>query len=632
MRIDKSVKDALKVCLWATALVACLLVASGGRDLGEYRQIQITGKTNLRTAAAPWPNATCVSDGWNGTYWNNNDSVCPTIATGSDGNVHAVWQDDTDGPWGNDIEIMYAKWTATGGWSNATCVSDGWGGVNWNSGDSLNPTIALGLDGTVHVAWSDSTVSPWGSDSDILYTNWTAASGWSNASLVSDTWNGGYWNNGFSICPTIAVGSDGTVHLAWWDDTDGSWGIDTEIFYAKWIASGGWSLVTCVSDGWGGAYWNTGTSERPAIAVGVDGTVHLVWQDNTLFQLWGSDPEILHATWTAMGGWSNATCVSDGWGGVYWNKHNSFDPAIAVGLDGSIHSVWYDDTNGPWGNDMEIFHAKWTAVGGWSNASLVSDGRGGVYWNGGNSLNPAIAVEPDGGVLAVWQDDTDGPWGNDMEIFQAKWTAAGGWSNATCVSDGWSGVYWNGGNSLNPAIALGPEGIAHVVWNDETDSLWGSDTEILHAALVVDEAIPVVTIHEPGSSQAFYGTPTYSVAVRDNYGVGGVWCSLDGGTTNASLAGVKTSGAGSVNMSVACSGTIDPALWEAAAVGTVTITVYARDLVGNVASATVVVNKNSPLLTILLVAGCTAGVIVAMFIYIKIIAPRQRSKRNPPST
>ncbi len=127
--------------------------------------------------------------------------------------------------------------------------------------------------------------------------------------------------------------------------------------------------------------------------------------------------------------------VSDGYGGVYWNTGGSSYPALAVGLNGELHAVWTDDTAGQWGSDYEVMYPKYSPASGWGNATVISDGYNGVWWNTGSSGVPAIAVGSDGSVHVVWQDDTVGWWGTDQEIMYANYTDGQGWSNITVVSD-----------------------------------------------------------------------------------------------------------------------------------------------------------------------------------------------------
>ena len=112
---------------------------------------------DLKSSAVDFSNATVVSDGFNGTYWNNGGSSDTAIAVDSSDKVHIVWYDDTDGVWGIDREIMYATYTDSTGWSNATVISDGYGGTYWNNGLSVHPAIAVDSSDKVHVVWEDYT-------------------------------------------------------------------------------------------------------------------------------------------------------------------------------------------------------------------------------------------------------------------------------------------------------------------------------------------------------------------------------------------------------------------------------------------------------------------------------------------
>lgn len=65
--------------------------------------------------------------------------------------------------------------------------------------------------------------------------------------------------------------------------------------------------------------------------------------------------------------------------------------------------------------------ANYTEGDGWSNAVVISDGAGGIYWNVGSSGNPSIVADLNK-VHVVWQDDTVGIWGVDEEIMYTSIT------------------------------------------------------------------------------------------------------------------------------------------------------------------------------------------------------------------
>jgi len=438
---------------------------------------------DLKSSAVDFSNATVISDGYGGSYWNDGSSEYPAIAIDSNDKIHAVWLDKTDGVWGTDVEIMYATYTTATGWSNATVISDGYGGSYWNDGDSYTPAITVNSSNAVHVVWDDTTDGVWGTDVEIMYATYTTATGWSNATVISDGYGGSYWNDGDSYAPAITVNSSNAVHVVWYDDTDGVWGSDYEIMHATYTTATGWSNATVISDGYGGSYWNDGGSYNPAITVNSSNAVHVVWEDAT-DGIWGSDYEIMHAMYTTATGWSNATVISDGYGGSYWNDDGSFNPAIAIDSSDKVQVVWNDKTDGVWSTDVEIMYATYTTATGWSNATVISDGYGGSYWNDADSYDPAIAVDNSDRVHVVWYDQTDGVWGNDNEIMYATYTIATEWSNATVISDGYGGSYWNDGHSWDPAMAINTNQV-HVVWEDETHGAWGTDREIMYTNIEI---------------------------------------------------------------------------------------------------------------------------------------------------
>ncbi|MFX0037043.1 MAG: hypothetical protein ACFE9I_15540 [Candidatus Hermodarchaeota archaeon] len=202
--------------------------------------------TMYSPSSGKWLNATVISDGYNNIWgWNTGDCDDPKIAVDKFRNAHAVWGDYSNGTWRSnmeDDEIMYAKYSATTGqWSNVTIISDGHGGTWWNLGESENVDISADDRGIIHVVWEDSTNGTWGTDDEIMYSNWTASSGWSFPIVVSDGYNGTYWNDGWSGQPAIATDSNNQIHIVWYDDTPGLWGTDYEIMYVK--------LQSIISDG-----------------------------------------------------------------------------------------------------------------------------------------------------------------------------------------------------------------------------------------------------------------------------------------------------------------------------------------------------------------------------------------------
>jgi hypothetical protein len=453
-------------------------------------------RNKLRLNDIAFSNMTVISDGFNGTYWNNELSEYPKIVADSTNKIHVVWEDSTNGVWGTDMEIMYACHSPETGWSKVEVISDGYNGSYWNIAQSSNPAIAVDSKDIVHVVYEDFSKGVWGSKSEIMHVSYTPHIGWSNITVVSDGYDGIYWNDGFNLDPDIAIDSEDNIHVVWNSDAEGIWGSDVEIMYVKYTQGIGWSNVSIISDGNNGIYWNDGLSEYPSIAVD-DNEVHVVWQDSS-DGFWGTDKEIMYIKYTPSSGWSGFSIISEGHITNlhnYWNDGDSKVPAIAC-FNGEIHIVWEDDTNGVWGEDYEIMHVKYDSISGWSGISVISDGFEGSYWNDAPSFNPEMIIDHNGNVHVVWQDYTDGIWdngGSDNEIMYVKYTSATGWTNISVISDGYGGIYWNEGININPDLCLGSDNI-YVVWQESTKGVWGTDFEIMFTCLVIS---PLSTLAIP---------------------------------------------------------------------------------------------------------------------------------------
>jgi len=323
----------------------------------------LSSQNIIKTNSTKYFNTTIISDGEEGIFWNNGNSETPAIVIDNSNNIHVVWVDTTEGIWGNDTEIMYSSYTEGVGWSNATVISDDI--THWNDGDSLNPAIVVDNSNVIHVVWDDNSEGIWThltDDKEILYTNYTNGLGWSNASVISDGLNGIYWNTKSSNFPGITIDSLENLHLVWQDYTEGDWGTDLEIMYSNYTYGLGWSNATVISDGYNGIYWNDGDSFFPSIAVNSSGGIHVVWMETTN-GFWGSypDTEIMYVSSTNGLSWSNVTIISDGHDGdPNWYYGN---PEIIPGIP----------VEGPfWIREVRPPSASWT----WDDIALWYQGHG----------------------------------------------------------------------------------------------------------------------------------------------------------------------------------------------------------------------------------------------------------------
>ena len=404
-------------------------------------------------------NYAIISDDIN--LWNNESSVVPDIAIGNDGKIHVVWNDHTNGPWGSNSVIMYAS-KDTSGWSNATIISEG-------VEDQFSPKIAVDSNRNVHIVWANNTQGIWG-NGDIFYRSYTPSQGWSEVIILSN--ESATWDNDNNLAPDLAVDPSDNLHIVWQGVANGGlWGSDDEILY---ITKSGqeWSNITIISDD--SDQWNDGDSRNPSIALDSFGNDFVVWQDNTVGTGWGADWDIMFRSKTPGASvWSDVRVISDDTHD--WNNDNSIHPVVAASPGGGAYFVWEDDTDGVWGTDKEIMYV-YNSNSFWSNATVISDDI--TKWNNDGSSNPDIVLDSDNKIHVIWEDDTDGGWGADKEIMSVSSMDRISWSTITIISD--DSNLWNNGDSNNPAIAAGKDGSIHIVWDDDTNGVWGNDKEIIY--------------------------------------------------------------------------------------------------------------------------------------------------------
>jgi hypothetical protein len=191
---------------------------------------------------------------------------------------------------------------------------------------------------------------------------------------------------------------------------------------------------------------------QPSIAVDSSGNAYCVWGD------WRNSNWDVYFTKSIDGGnlWVTPdVMVNSGLG-------NQTYPSIAVGSTGIIYVVWEDDRNG----DKDIYFAK-SLDGGlnWSNPNVRVNfdtlGRGSPNMS---QVAPEIAVDSNGIIYVVWQDDR---WGDD-DIFFAKSTDGGlnwGMENTRVNSDAAPSP-----DQKNPTMTLDSSGTIYVAWGEGSGS------------------------------------------------------------------------------------------------------------------------------------------------------------------
>jgi hypothetical protein len=343
--------------------------------------------------------------------WNPGESYLPAIAVDSNNNIHMVWHENAPG----NAEVYYKR-SANGG---ATWTTKR---LTYNLGGSSYPAVAVDPSNNIHVVWHDTTPG----SADIYYKKSTdGGTTWTTKRLT--------YNLGYSSRTAIAADSNSHIHVVWQDNIPGKF----EIFYKKSTTAGStWTTkrLTYTSNDqyypaiaadsnnhlhvvWydsspgkfeikykkstnGGTTWTTkrltynpGLANSPAIAIGSNDHLHVVWYDST-----PGNGEIYYKKSTDSGTtWTTKRLT--------YNAGNSDNPAIAIDSNNRIHLVWDDSTSG----NREIYYKRSTNGGAtWTTKRLA--------FNSGESWISAIAVNSDNDIFVVWGDDTPG----NREIYFKK--------------------------------------------------------------------------------------------------------------------------------------------------------------------------------------------------------------------
>lgn len=228
------------------------------------------------------------------------------LTADSEGNVHAVWQDDTPG----NTDIYYATRAASSGaWSPPAVVAA-------TPMNSWGPTVAVDPDRGVHVAWHDFTPGV----TEIYYAyKPSAAAAWSSPVNASRT-------TGASYYPALAVDSTGVVHLVWMDAITVGAGGSFKVLYAQKPSGGDWTPYTDLSR-------DTDSAEMPTLAIGAADAVHVAW-DTT------SEPrDLLYVRRPAPGmGWTTPVAVTS----ISAGAQNPVPSLAAATDENAVHLVWSD--------------------------------------------------------------------------------------------------------------------------------------------------------------------------------------------------------------------------------------------------------------------------------------------------
>jgi len=316
------------------------------------------------------------------------------------------------------ILLDTAGWWDELGWRGASG-----GGVSWDqSSDCAEAELALSVDGDPIIIWTEGTLSEFvgGNDGSGRMPYHFELEG----RIFARQYAGediGWWNLepggndsdfiAFGKELDVASGPNGNVVLVY---------VSANEIYAQqwnglqWQPLGG----GIVSDG-NGTY-----NEKPGVAISDAGEVFVsytsymptVGQREIIVKKYGYDfgdsqagpPQQTDQTWVELANEGVDTFDGTTTGGVSNDEGNSFDSVITVDLEGKPVVAWVDAT---WETNTEIYAKRWDGDS-WeelgidqssgSASDLDGDGNSGISNDSTISMQPDIAVAPNGDVIVTW--------------------------------------------------------------------------------------------------------------------------------------------------------------------------------------------------------------------------------------
>jgi len=375
---------------------------------------------------------------------NDSHSSYSSMAISSDGIPYVAWQD------GYDEEIYIRRWDPVcATWVEVGVGSATGGGISNTSSDSLEPSLAISPDGTPYITWQDEYqngiyVKRFDSESSI----------WEEVGVGSASGYGISNNENTSNTPFIAISPDGIPYIAWSDISDGNY----EIYLRRWDSvTSTWIELGLNSATGGGISNNPTDSTNPTIAISLEGTIYVAWEDYEVMEPLGYN-EIYVRKWNeTTGTWDEVGVDSASRGGISNTSTISTSPTISFTKELTPLIAWREDSN--------IFARRWDVdVGEWLEAGTGSVLNGGISDTSYRANYPVLATSPDGIPYIAWEDN----YGGYPDIYVRRGVQLKGyWEEVGPGSATGDGISMTEDDSRDPSMALGPDGSPYVVWEDD---------------------------------------------------------------------------------------------------------------------------------------------------------------------
>ncbi len=274
--------------------------------------------------------------------------------------------------------------------------------------------------------------------------------------------------------PDVAVGADGSVYVVWQDNRQGHWDILAS------VCSDGerFSREVRVTD-------SNDNEIYPAVAADHQspGSVYVAWQDDR------NGNQDIYATSSV-----NAFAVANT-SQVTSDLADQLRPDITVDGQNRVYIVWTDMRAG----QADLYGAA-SGRGGWTEVPFVV--------GAGDQTDPAVAAEPDSSTLhLLWVDNVSGD--NDIHYARSDGLPGNPLAGVSIIDD------TSGADQTAPSVACGGNRSVFACWQDARHvGVYGTDTDLYFADLSSGTPNTNVLVKDDGTS-ANQSEPAVGV---DRYG------------------------------------------------------------------------------------------------------------------
>ncbi len=202
---------------------------------------------------------------------------------------------------------------------------------------------------------------------------------------------------------------------------------------------------------------------------------------------------LLHAAWMEGNDGSYGAAYTKGqgttWDAWEWigpERNPAYaNPAIAIDGQGTIHAVWTSGASKPY----DILYAYKPAGGAWSASENISLALG---TGRDSSFYPDIGIDSQGQVWVAWQMALVP---ENSEVYARYRPAGGDWSAIAKVST-------STGQDLNVSLAISPDNVPHMVWRSSTGA--SAKYEILYSKYTAGAWSAPLNISGTANSHSYF--------------------------------------------------------------------------------------------------------------------------------